>query len=80
MPRPINGIVPPVQFTDLSIGVITEWRWDFDNNGTVDSNEQNPQYSYPCWNGTFDVALTVIGPGGSHKVVKEDYIGVYGCG
>jgi PKD repeat protein len=76
--------VPPVQFTDLSTGVITEWIWDFgyyDEQGMrVVSNEQNPQHIFPCWNGTFVVSLTVIGPGGSDTEIRPDYIGVHGCG
>ena len=38
-----------VQFTDLSTAgsfPITSWSWDFDNDGTEDSNEQNPVYTY----------------------------------
>jgi len=83
-PRTIGGINLTVQFNDLSTGVITEWRWDFSYSAfdgmKVDSNEQNPQYPYPCWNGAVAVALTVIGPGGSDTEIKTDYIGVWGCG
>ncbi len=76
--------MPPVQFTDLSTGVITEWIWDFgysDEQGMrVGSNEQNPQHIFPCWNQTFEVSLTVIGPGGSNTKIWPDFIGVHGCG
>ncbi|MCP4968727.1 MAG: PKD domain-containing protein, partial [bacterium] len=55
--------VPPlaVTFTDSSfssdpLGVAT-WAWDFDNDGIVDSNAQNPSNTY--MGGTFSVALTV---------------------
>jgi gliding motility-associated-like protein len=50
----------PTTFTDAStpVGSITEWAWDFDNNGTVDSKVQNPTYTFPSA-GTFDVKLTI---------------------
>jgi len=31
-----------VNFTDLSLGNIISWEWDFQNDGIIDSNEQNP--------------------------------------
>ncbi|MBK9386399.1 MAG: PKD domain-containing protein [Planctomycetes bacterium] len=44
-------------FTDDPAGIAT-WAWDFDGNGIVDSNAQNPSYSYTrC--GSYDVRLTV---------------------
>jgi len=43
-----------VQFTDLSTGDPTSWQWDFDNDGTIDSYNQNPQYSYTS-PGTFKI-------------------------
>ncbi len=47
---PTLGYVPMVvAFTDSSIAgtnPITSWEWDFDNDGTVDSLEQNPIYTY----------------------------------
>ena len=59
-----NGIFPLiVDFTDLStMGLmgypIIEWFWDFNNDGIVDSNEQNPQWSY-TEAGLYTVKLTV---------------------
>ncbi len=42
------GYIPfDVQFTDLSIGDITDWEWDFDNDGEIDSYEQNPTHFLP---------------------------------
>ena len=37
----------PVQFTDLSSNGPNAWYWDFDNNGTVESTQQNPTFAYP---------------------------------
>jgi len=64
-----------VQFTDTSTGIITSWQWDFDNNGTVDSTQQNPSYVYTN-PGAYTVKLTVTGPGGSDEEVKVNYIAV----
>ncbi len=65
-----------VNFTDSSTGDgITAWAWDFENDGTVDSTEQNPSHVYDTA-GTFTVNLTVTNAGGSDSEVKTDYITV----
>ncbi len=64
-----------IEFTDCSTGDITSWAWDFDNDGTVDSTEQSPSYSYET-PGKHTVSLTVTGPGGSDTQIKTDYITV----
>lgn len=69
---------PPlqVQFTDISISdpayPITSWQWDFDNDGTVDSDEQNPTFTYneP---GLYSVSLTT-----SNGMKTDTYI-AEGC-
>ncbi len=73
---PASGVEPlTVAFTDLSTGDITGYAWDFENDGVVDSTEQNPSYIYPLA-GTYTVNLTVTGPGGSDDEVKVEYISV----
>ena len=74
---PRSAVAAPltVQFTDESTSVITSWQWDFDNNGTVDSVEQNPSYTY-TGTGRYTVKLTVTGPGGTDDEIKTDYIRV----
>jgi branched-chain amino acid transport system substrate-binding protein len=73
---PRSGTVPlEVQFTDQSTGDITDWEWDFDNDGTVDSTEQNPSYTYATA-GEYTVSLAVTGPEGSDTATKDDYIEV----
>jgi PKD repeat protein len=47
-----------VHFTDNSTGDINYWNWDFDGDGTVDSREQNPSYTY-TEAGKYTVSLTV---------------------
>lgn len=71
-----NGSTPlNVQFTDQSSGNISNWAWDFDNDGVVDSNEQNPTHNYDS-PGNYCVKLTVNGSGGSNSLLKTDYINV----
>jgi len=74
---PVSGDVPlTVQFTDLSTGDgISEWAWDFDDDGTIDSTEQNPSFTYSAA-GTYTVSLAVTGTGGSDSEIKADYIAV----
>ena len=56
---PITGRVPlTVAFGDESVGVPTEWEWDFDNNGSIDSTESHPVYTYKEV-GTYTVRLRV---------------------
>jgi len=56
-------------------GTVTSYAWDFNNDGTIDSTDKNPAYTYTT-NGTYTVNLTVTGPGGSDNVVKTGYITV----
>jgi len=66
-----------VQFTDTSSGAgIISWDWDFNNDGTVDSNVENPSWTY-AGPGSYSVRL-VIGDGTDTDVlIKNDYIVVY---
>ncbi len=71
---PTNGRTPlTVQFTDASTGPITSWAWDFDNDGTIDSTEQNPTYTYSK-PGIYTVKLTVTSPYDSDSEVKTSFI------
>jgi len=62
-----------VNFTDLSTGNPTSWEWDFQNDGTIDSYEQNPQWTY-YERGSYTVALTVSDGTNEDTETKEDYI------
>ena len=69
-----------VQFTDLSVSVngnIVSWEWDFDNDGTVDSYDQNPSWTYND-NGSYTVKLTVSDGTDSDFETKQNYISVNG--
>jgi len=52
-----------VQFTDTS-QYATGWKWDFENDGTVDSNAQNPVHVYTVA-GTYTVSLTASNVNGT---------------
>jgi len=69
-----QGTAPlTVNFTDKSTGSITQWQWDFDNDGTTDSTDQNPRWTYydPGW---YTVKLTVSDGTNSDTCVKKMYI------
>lgn len=56
---PVNGCGPlTVNFTDLSLGPVTAWAWDIDNDGVFDYNSQNPSHTYAA-PGTYSVTLRV---------------------
>ena len=74
-----RGISPlTVQFSDLSAGTPTQWRWDFGDGGT--STEQNPRHVY-ITKGTgitnlYTVSLTATNADGEDRETKVDYITV----
>jgi hypothetical protein len=73
---PTSGRVPLlVQFTDMStqVGPTSTWQWDFDNDGTVDSTQQNPSHTYTT-PGTFSVRLVAANVGGAHTLVRQQLV------
>src|SRR5207247_4297416 len=62
-------------FTDQSTGTPTSWAWDFQNDGSVDSTQQNPQFTYST-PGSYTVSLTVSNTAGSTTTTKVSYITV----
>jgi predicted outer membrane repeat protein len=77
---PLSGNSPlEVVFSDLSLGNPTTWLWDFDNDGFIDSNEQNPTYVYE-YIGIYTVSLTVSDGNDDDNEIKVDYIDVTGTG
>ncbi|GAB7017112.1 hypothetical protein JCM10550A_24820 [Methanogenium cariaci] len=73
---PRSGFGPlTVQFTDLSLGNITSWAWDFGDGET--SPLQHPEHSYTT-PGRYNVSLTVTDSVTSATEVKEEYITVTG--
>ncbi len=73
---PASGAAPlTVAFTDASTGVVNSYAWDFNNDGTTDSTDANPSYTYTT-SGTFTVKLTVTGPDYSDEEIKSNIISV----
>jgi len=70
----LQGAAPlTVTFTDKSTGTVRQWQWDFDNDGTVDSTQQNPSWTYntPGW---YTVKLTVSNGKDTNTCIKVRYI------
>ncbi|MBS1742265.1 MAG: PKD domain-containing protein [Bacteroidetes bacterium] len=72
---PLSGCAPLiVDFTDLSTGNPTSWKWTLGNNTT--SFLQNPSVTY--FNpGTYTVKLVVQNAAGKDSVTRTSYITVY---
>ncbi|MCD4827963.1 MAG: PKD domain-containing protein, partial [Candidatus Cloacimonetes bacterium] len=67
-----------VQFADLTFaypGPVVSWEWDFDNDGTIDSNDQNPLWTYTDA-GLYTVSLTASSSDYSDTVTKQNFISV----
>lgn len=70
---------PPlvVRFTDLSVHdagtSITEWAWDFNNDGITDSREQNPTQTFAKV-GKYSVRLSITGNGKTATTARSEFI------
>ena len=64
-----------IQFTDQSLGLITSWEWDFENDGIIDATTRNPEFPY-SQSGTYTVKLSVSDGSTTQAEVKTDYITV----
>jgi PKD repeat protein len=60
-----------VDFADASTGDITTYHWDFGDGSTSVAPEPVHTYKDP---GTFDVSLTVSGPGGTDTLTRPDFV------
>ena len=71
---PLTGVAPlNVTFSDASTGNVSTYAWTFGDGGT--SSLQNPSYNYVT-PGTYDVSLTVTGPGGADTLTRTSYVSV----
>ena len=71
---PTAGPIPlTVHFGDQSTGQTTAWQWDFGDGNTASG--QNPIHTYGA-SGTYDVTLTVTGPGGSDSKTLTGLVSV----
>lgn len=76
LPNKTLGCVPlTVQFTDKSLGSPTQWKWDIDNNGSVDYTTQNPTHIFTT-PGTYNVKLVVVNGANRDSVVSTTQINV----
>jgi len=76
--NPINGALPlNVTFTDQSteLPANATWQWDFNSDGTVDSTEQNPKYTYTS-EGSYTVTLAAGYGNDTDTETKGNYITV----
>jgi PKD repeat protein len=64
-----------VQFTDLSVGSVISWEWEFPGGDPSGSNDQNPFVTY-ITPGSYDVTLTVSNGTSSHSITRPGYIHV----
>jgi PKD repeat protein len=66
-----------VTFHDYSTATgstsLTSWAWDFDNDGTIDSNEPNPAFTYTSA-GNYTVSLTVSDGQTQHTRTIENFV------
>lgn len=60
----------PVDFTDLSSGLITTWNWAFSGGNPPSSTSQNPTSTFTT-PGSHNVTLTIVGAGGSNSITKS---------
>ncbi len=68
-----------IHFTSTSTGLIHYYEWDFDNDGLIDSYDENPTYSY-SQEGIYSVALTVSNDNqDSDTLILDDYIEIVAC-
>ncbi|RPJ78462.1 MAG: PGF-pre-PGF domain-containing protein, partial [Alphaproteobacteria bacterium] len=58
-----------VQFTDISRNAVS-WSWDFNNDGSIDSTDQNTTYIYAT-PGNYSVNLTVSNENGAASKTRE---------
>ncbi|MFZ9954770.1 MAG: PKD domain-containing protein [Flavobacteriales bacterium] len=57
-------------YTDKSTGTIVTWKWDFDNNNSVESSSQNPTYTFAN-KGSYSSKLKVVSDKGcADSIVK----------
>lgn len=68
-----------VQFTNISLAGSShqniKWEWDFNNDGIIDSEDQNPSWVFNEV-GKHTVSLTVTSNSNSQKITRNEYINI----
>ena len=71
-----SGCAPyPIQFVDLSQGVVDFWYWEFPGGNPETSTEQNPVVIYEN-QGIFPVTLIVTNASGSDTLSQQNYVNI----
>jgi putative intracellular protease/amidase len=65
-----------VHFSDHSLGNVVSWKWDFDNDGTIDSEEQNPSWVYET-PGSYTVVLEISNGLHALTLVSDECIHIF---
>lgn len=63
-----------IDFSDLTLGLPTNWEWTFEGGTPATSSSQNPQEILFDQEGSFDVTLIASNSLGSDTLTKENYI------
>ena len=72
---PVSGCSPMViQFTDLSKGNPTQWRWDLGNGVITSLKNPSATYFSP---GTYNIKLVIKNASGADSITKQKYIIVH---
>ena len=73
---PATGDAPlDVDVSATTTGNVVGYAWDFDNDGTTDSTDQSPTYTYSTPD-VYSVKLTVTGIGSSDTMTKSSMVTV----
>lgn len=62
-PAPASELDPTVYFLDQSTPS-TSWHWTFGDTSNTFKTEQNPNFTYPKYAGTYQVCLAIVSPFG----------------
>ena len=77
----INSDSLTVQFTDLSVTTpglpVTNYEWDFDNDGIVDAVDANPRFTFSAAD-TYSVRLRASNAFYSTEIIRKDLIKITG--
>jgi len=77
--KQVGGSPLEVQFTDISLSdpayPVISWQWDFNNDGTIDSEEQHPVWTFQEM-GNYDVKLITSNGFKTDTLIIEEYITV----
>ena len=74
---PTTGHAPlTVEFSDLSLGDATGWQWDFNSDGTVDSEEQSPSWIFEQ-PGNYDVTFCISNVTQSDTIIHKNLVQVF---